>query len=77
MKEITVTIKLFASLREGRFDIKSIPVPESTTVAGVIRMLDIPEKEVSLILVNHRHHEMDHVLAEGETLALFPPVGGG
>ncbi len=77
MKKTTITVKLFATLRKGRFDIQDIVVPEAASVSDVCRMLDLPEKEVALILVNHRHVEMDHVLADGETLALFPPVGGG
>jgi molybdopterin synthase sulfur carrier subunit len=77
MNEITIRVKLFATLREGRFDIKTMSFPIGATVAEVVRVLGIPEKEVSLILVNHRHHDMDHVLGDGETLALFPPVGGG
>ncbi|HSV97124.1 MAG TPA: MoaD/ThiS family protein [Spirochaetota bacterium] len=77
MNEITVTVKLFATLREGRFDIRTMNMVSGASVADVVRVLGIPEEEVSLILVNHRHHEMDHVLGNGETLALFPPVGGG
>ncbi|MGV7928854.1 MAG: MoaD/ThiS family protein [Spirochaetota bacterium] len=77
MNEITIRVKLFATLREGRFDIKTMSFSIGATVAEVVRVLGIPEKEVSLILVNHRHHDMDHVLGDGETLALFPPVGGG
>ncbi len=77
MNEIPITVKLFATLREGRFDIRSMNIAAGATVADVVRMLEIPEKEVSLILVNHRHHDPDHVLNAGETLALFPPVGGG
>ncbi len=77
MNDITVTVKLFATLREGRFDIRTMSFFPGSTVADVVRILEIPEKEVSLILIEHRHHEMDRVLGDGETLALFPPVGGG
>ncbi len=78
MNARTITVKLFATLRKGRFDIKTFTLPETvTSVSDVCRMLGLPEKEVALMLVNHRHVEMDHVLADGETLALFPPVGGG
>lgn len=77
MSEITITVKLFATLREGRFDIRTMRFSSGATVAEVVRVLGIPEKEVSLILVNHRHHDMDHLLGDGETLAFFPPVGGG
>jgi molybdopterin converting factor small subunit len=39
--------------------------------------IGIPEKEVRLIFVNGRHASLEDRLAEGDTLALFPPVGGG
>lgn len=72
-----VTVKLFATLREGRFSMRAMELAAGSTVADVARILAIPQEEVALIMVNHRHRDMDHVLADGETLALFPPVGGG
>ncbi|HQJ66414.1 MAG TPA: MoaD/ThiS family protein [bacterium] len=77
MPPIKVTVKLFASLQAGRFKIQDLVFEAGTTVAELIASLDIPEKEVSLIMINGRHKELDHRLAEAETCALFPPVGGG
>ncbi len=74
---IQVTVKLFATLREGRFDVRAMELAAGSRVADVARILSIPEEEVALIMVNHRHREITHVLGDGETLALFPPVGGG
>jgi sulfur-carrier protein len=74
---MTVTVKLFASLRLGRSDIQRMEVPEASTPRYVIGRLAIPDKEVTLIFVNGRHGEPDTVLADGDTVALFPPVGGG
>jgi len=48
-----------------------------TSVRALVHALGIPGQEVTLILVNRRHRDWDHVLAHGETCALFPPVGGG
>ena len=72
-----ITIKLFAALRKGRFNIETEDFPIGTTVGEVIRLLDISEKEITLAFVNGRHAELDTKLMEGDTLALFPPVGGG
>jgi sulfur-carrier protein len=74
---IHVQVKLFATLREGRFEAKLVEVGAATTIGDVIRTLGIPEKEVTLIFVNGRHAEPDQLLAGGDRLALFPPVGGG
>ena len=70
-------VKLFATLREGRFEERTEQFARGTTVADVIASLDIPDREVKIIFVNSRHAARDRMLEEGDTLALFPPIGGG
>jgi sulfur-carrier protein len=77
MGPIHVTVKLFASLRTGRFEERAIALDPGTSVRGVVETLGIPLDEVTLILVEHRHRDLDFVLSDGQTCALFPPVGGG
>lgn len=77
MTDMNVTVKLFATFRIGRFSIESRDYPEGTTVADVVRELSLPENEVGIMMVNSRHVKLDHRLAEGDTLALFPLLGGG
>ncbi|AJE03077.1 MoaD/ThiS family protein [Geobacter pickeringii] len=74
---MNITVKLFATFRTGRFDIESRDYAEGTTVADVVRELSLAEKELGIMLVNSRHVKLDHRLAEGDTLALFPLLGGG
>jgi len=74
---IRVTVKLFATLREGRFEVLERRFAEGVTIGDVLRELVIPEKQATLILVNGRHAELTTRLAEGDVLAIFPPVGGG
>ncbi len=74
---IQIVIKLFATLRQGRFSVQSHTFEPGTTVGMVIRELGIPEQEAALILVNGRHEELATELADGDILAVFPPVGGG
>ena len=76
-EKIRIFLKLFASLKRGRFDTANKEYDRGISVAGVIRIERLPEKEVTLMLVNGRHVECDHILADGDTLALFPPLGGG
>jgi len=52
-------------------------VPEGTTVADVIKRTNIPENIHLLRILNGIHVPADHVLREGNILALFPPIGGG
>lgn len=72
-----ITVKLFATLRVGRFGEETRDYPPGTRIAEVIRDLLIPEKEIGMIMLNNRHAEPDQELANGDNLALFPLVGGG
>ncbi len=74
---VRVTIKLFATLRDGRFNVESRELQDGTTVHTLIDKLGITEKEAALILVNGRHGDLSTRLADGDTLAIFPPIGGG
>jgi len=72
-----VTVKLFATLRQGRFDIDTLDLSPGTKIIDVVQRLGIPEREVTLIFVNGLHREFVSELQDGDTLAMFPPVGGG
>lgn len=72
-----ITVKLFASFRTGRFDIESGDYPAGTTVADVADRLHLPHGELGIMMVNSRHVKLDRELADGDTLALFPLLGGG
>lgn len=72
-----ITIKLFATFRVGRFASTVQEYQPGTSVGEIIGELKIAEKELGMVLVNSRHVELDHQLNEGDTLSIFPLVGGG
>mgnify|MGYP001281121412 CR=1 FL=1 len=72
-----VKVKLFATLRKDRFDAKDLELPAGAKTADVLKMIGIPEKDAALIFINSSHAGLDNDLKDGDTLALFPPVGGG
>lgn len=74
---MNITVKLFASFRTDRFDIEVKNYPDGTTVADVADSLNLPKSELGIMLVNSRHVKLDRILVDGETLALFPLLGGG
>ena len=75
---IHIQIKLFATLLEKLPDnADSFPVAEGTTVANLADLLGIDPKDAKLIFINGRKGALDSVLAEGDRVGLFPPVGGG
>jgi molybdopterin converting factor small subunit len=72
-----VTVKLFATFREGRFKVEKRELPEESRLLDVLQPLNIKPEEVAICLVNGRNVNERHVLKDGDTIALFPPVGGG
>lgn len=72
-----VNVKLFATLREGRFKEEKAKIEDNTQVKDVISKYAIPIEEVRICLVNGRDAEFNQSLKNGDTLSLFPPVGGG
>lgn len=72
-----VTVKLFATFRQGRFDIEQREYPQSTMVKDVVTDLDLPEEKLGVVMINSRHVELERFLKDGDTLAIFPLVGGG
>ncbi len=77
-----VHVALFATLSqyqpdgEGGRAPREFDLAEGTTIADVIALLGLPD-EPRVVFVNGRHAPDEHVLSEGERLAIFPPVAGG
>jgi molybdopterin converting factor small subunit len=74
---MTVQVKLFATFRHGRFVTEHREYPAGTTVGKIVTELEIPEQQLGIILVNSRHAGLEHAVNDGDTVALFPLVGGG
>jgi len=82
-----IVFKLYASLtqylpvdarRDNRLPLE---LPEGSTVAQVIEPFGLPNKLVHLVLVNGTYvppeQRLNHVLADGDLLAIWPPIAGG
>lgn len=72
-----VTVKLFATLRENRENIAIHDIDYGRTPKDIIDELNIPIKDVAIIMVNGRRVDVETILKDEDVLALFPPVGGG
>jgi sulfur-carrier protein len=75
--QVEITVKLFATLREGRFNQKDCGYPSGITVGRIIEELNIPPDQAAIIFVNNRHASPKKELLDGDVLAIFPPIGGG
>lgn len=72
-----ITVKLFATFRDDRFSKQEMEFSDGSAVTDVLEKLNIPAEEVAICLVNGRTAPKDQLLQNGDTLSLFPPVGGG
>lgn len=54
-----------------------VDITKHSTCRMLLKNLNIPEKEVFIILVNGVSKALDDGLADGDRVALFPSVGGG
>jgi sulfur-carrier protein len=72
-----ITVKLFATFRNGRFKVAGQEHPAGTDCRRVMLSLGLTEEEIGVVMINGRHATLDQLLHEGDTLSLFPLVGGG
>jgi len=82
-----ITLKLFASLTdylppESKYtNIVALDVAPETTIGQLVAQYRLPEKLVHLVLVNGSYiaseQRADRTLAEGDVLAIWPPIAGG
>jgi molybdopterin converting factor subunit 1 len=79
---MTVTVLLFASYREKAGErARQLELPEGSTVRDAAREVErafagLP-LQGALCAVNEAYASPDAVLADGDTVAFFPPVSGG
>jgi len=74
-----VSVRLFAGLRElAGTRIVEVELPAGSTAAAVWPALGLGDEPAGLLLaVNKSYVGRDTVLAEGDEVALIPPVSGG
>jgi len=72
-----IEVRLFASFRQGRFKVKEMELPEGVRLGELLKDLDIDKKDLGILMVNGRHSDENTTLNAGDTVAIFPAVGGG
>jgi len=81
MGDVTVKIRLFASLR--RFQPKGsdapfpLTLPAGAVVADAIAALGIPVKSAGIVACNDVRLEPTSPLVDGTEVSIFPPLAGG
>jgi len=79
---VKVEVHLFATLSgylpDGTAgDGIALNVPEGSTVADIVRALEIPDHFDCVKVVNGHDVPSDQLLADEDVLSLFPPLVGG
>jgi len=79
LNSIYITVKLFANLRKYGVPKSVIEIPEGSTIKSVLKKVKIPNEEKKLILMVNGSPQYDRnlVIKDKDTLAIFPPIGGG
>lgn len=75
-----IEVKGFASLKRFTAHLSTggmLTVPDNTTVASVLKKLQVPSDFVVVTMINGRHCTLDQRLGPGDTLVFFPPLEGG
>lgn len=82
-----ITFKLFATLTDylpahaRRTNVVELEVPADASISQIIEPFALPPKLVHLVLVNGTYvappERLTRTLAEGDTLAIWPPIAGG
>lgn len=72
-----IEVKLFATFRKGRWKSKVLDLDDGVSIEEVLKLLDIETGSLGIAMINGSHSSVDTLLEENDTLALFPPSGGG
>jgi len=79
---ITIYVKVFATLVRHMPGVSAgapfeIELPAGATVQTLVERLELPQDEVKVVFVNGRARPADWMLAAGDEVGIFPPIGGG
>ena len=70
-------VRLFATLRENRESTLQIDWNEGSDGYALLKSLNIAPDDAAIFLINGKHSRLDVPLSADDTIAIFPPVGGG
>ena len=84
MDTITVNVRLFATLRQqAGWSQRAVDAPQGSSLGEfmVLLMQQWPDLKLTgravYAAVNQNYAKQDHVLVDGDEVAIFPPVSGG
>ena len=77
-KKSYIQLQLFASLKKFMpAAANNYAIESGITVGALLTRLDVPEDQIKLVFVDGVKADLATILAGGERVGIFPPVGGG
>jgi sulfur-carrier protein len=74
----SVQMRLFGSLRAfGPPNAGSFPIKPATTIGDLLGELGVPPVKVHLTFLNGVNVGLDTPVSDGDTVGIFPQLGGG
>ncbi len=74
---IKIEVRYFATLRIDGKKKETLEVQEDTSVKTLLDQIGVSLEDVAILLVNGIRTPPENKLKDGDTVSLFPPVGGG
>jgi sulfur-carrier protein len=76
---IQITVKLFAHYRDNRFKEQSRSYNDGFCIQDILDELAIDENllPVGILLINGKQSQREDKPQDGDTVSIFPKVGGG
>jgi molybdopterin converting factor small subunit len=74
-----VTVNLYAAFRrhvDGKPSV-DVQIEPGQTIEQVLDQLGVPAAQTQIIFCDNRTAELTHPLTGGETVGIFPAIGGG
>ena len=75
--KIMITVRLFATFRENRFKEKEMEFGGEEPISDLLNRIRISADEVGILLINGNSATPETKLRDGDTVSIFPAIGGG
>ena len=69
---LCATLKRFVPASADRY-----PIAPGMGLRDLLFQLGIPDQEVNLIFIDDQQGNLNSILQDGESVSIFPPLGGG
>jgi hypothetical protein len=76
-ENVKIKIELFGIFRINRFKVEVRNYPCGVSARQVVEDLRLPENLLGIVVINGVHADVDDILQNDDTLALFPLLDGG